>query len=82
MRQLMKTRVLALASIPPVVRADLHPPLSGISMAAPPAAHDDHRVGICRERSREPVHVLDGMDVRRALPKANQSVMLHEQGVC
>jgi len=68
MRQLMKTCLFAFTDIQSVVRADLHPALTSVSVADSPTTHNGYRVGVCRERSFEPLHLLDGMDVVCAMP--------------
>ncbi len=40
MRQLMETCLFAITDIQPVVRTDLHPALTSISVAASPATHN------------------------------------------
>src|SRR5215471_19841836 len=78
MRQLMETCLFTFADIQPVVRADLHPALTSGSVAASPAIHNGYRVGVCGERSLEPPHLLDGMDVGRALPVIYYPIILHK----
>jgi hypothetical protein len=82
MRQLMKTCLLASIDAQPVVRADLHPALTGVSVAASPAAHNGHRVRVCREGALEPLHLLDGTDVGRAKPVIYCPIILdkHREG--
>jgi hypothetical protein len=81
MRQLMKTCVFAFTDTQPVVRADLHPALTSVSATASPAAHDGYRVGVRRERSLEPLHPLDGMEVRCALPVIYYAIIIHKHCV-
>jgi hypothetical protein len=68
MCQLMKACVFAFSDIEPVIRADLHPMLSSVSVAHPSAAHNAYRIGVCRERGLEPFRSLNGMDVNCAVP--------------
>jgi hypothetical protein len=77
-RQLMKTCLFAFTDIQSVVRADLHPALTSVSVAASPAAHYGDRAGASRERSLEPIHPLDGMDVSCAMPVIDYSITLHK----
>ncbi len=67
MRQLMKACLLAFADIRPVVRADLHPALTRVSVTDPPATYNGYRVRVGRERGPEPLRPLDGMNVSRAM---------------
>ena len=67
-RKLMKACLFAFTDIQPVVRTDLHPALTSVSVAASPATHNGYRAGASRERSVEPLHLLDRMDVSRAMP--------------
>jgi hypothetical protein len=78
MRQLMKTCLFAFTDIQSVVRADLYPALISVSVTTSPATHNGYRVGICREGSPEPRHVLDGMDVSCAMPIIYYPVILHK----
>ena len=66
-RQFMQACLFACTDVIPVIRADLDPALSSVSMAASLSTHHGYRPGICRERSREPAHLLDGMNVPCAL---------------
>jgi hypothetical protein len=78
MRQLMKTCLFAFTDTQPVVRADLHPALTSVSMTASPATHNGYRIRVCRERSLEPLHLLDGMDVSCATPVIYYPIILHK----
>jgi hypothetical protein len=78
MRQLMKTCLFAFTDILSVVRADLYPALISVSMTTSPAPHNGYRVGVCREGSLEPRHLLDGMDVSCAMPVIYYPIILHE----
>lgn len=78
MRQLMKTCLFAFTDIQPVARADLHPALTSVSSADSSATHNGYRVGVCQERSLEPLHLLDGMDISCAMPIIYYSIILHE----
>jgi hypothetical protein len=80
-RQLMKTCLFAFTDIQSVVRADLHPALTSVSVAASPATHDGHRAGASWERSLEPLHPLDGMDVSCAMPIIYYSITIHKHCV-
>ena len=62
-RQLMQACLFAFTNVVPVVRTDLDPALRSVSAAASPSTHHGYRAGVCPERSREPVHLLDGMNV-------------------
>ncbi len=63
MRQFMQACLFAFTDVVTVVRADFDPTLKSVSVAASLSAHHGYGVGVCRERSLEPVHLLDGMDV-------------------
>lgn len=78
MRQLMKTCLFAFTYIRPVARADLNPALTSVSAAASPATHNCYRVGMCRERSLEPLHLLDAMEVSCAMPIIYYSIILYK----
>jgi hypothetical protein len=78
MRQLMKACVLASTDVPSIVRADLHQPLSSVGVTASLAAHNSHRAGVCRERSLEPDHLLDGIDVGGTMPMMYSSIIFYE----
>lgn len=78
MRQLMKTCLFAFTDTQPVVRSDLHPALTSVSVTASPATRNGHRIGVCRERSLEPLHLLDGMEVSYAMPVIYYLIILHK----
>lgn len=78
MRQLMETCLFAFADIQSVVRADLHPAPTSVSVTASPTTYNGYRVGVCRERSLEPLHLLDGMDVGCAVPIIYYPIILHK----
>jgi hypothetical protein len=61
MRQFMQACLYAFPDVVSVVRADLDPTLKGVSVTASLSTHQGHGVGVCRERSLEPFHLLDGM---------------------
>ena len=82
MRQLMKTCLFAFTDAKPVVRTDLHPPLTSVSATGSPATHNGDRVRVRRERSLEPLHLLDGMDVIRAVPIIYYPIILHKHCAC
>src|SRR6516164_2505537 len=67
-RQFMQACLFAFTDVIPAVRADLDPALNSVSVAASLSAHHGYRAGVGRERSHEPVHPLDGMDVTRTMP--------------
>jgi hypothetical protein len=75
MCQLMKARLFAFTDIGSVVRADLHPAPDGVSMAAAPATHNCYGVRVWREGCLEPLHLLDGMDINRAMPIGYYSII-------
>src|SRR5215469_12347251 len=62
-RQFMQACLFAFTDVIPVVRADLDPALTSVSVAASLSTHHGYRAAVCPERSREPAHLLDGMDV-------------------
>jgi hypothetical protein len=76
--QLMKTCLFAFTDIQSVVRADLHPALTSVSVAASPAAHNGYRAGASRESSFEPIRPLDGMDVSCAMPIIYYAITLRK----
>ena len=78
MRQLVKTCLFAFTYIQSVVRSDLHPALTSVSVTASPATDNGYRVGASWERSLEPLHPLDGMDVSCAIPMIYYSSILHK----
>jgi|SRR5215469_18211955 len=78
MRQLMQTGLLAFTDTQPVVRADLHPPLTSVSMTYSPAAHNGYGVRACRERNPEPLHLLNCMNVGCAMPVVYYPVIRHK----
>jgi len=59
----MQACLFAFTDVRPVVGADLNPALDSISVAVSLSTHHGYWAGICPERSREPVHLLDGLDV-------------------
>jgi hypothetical protein len=63
MRQFVKAGLFALTDVGSVVRADLDPTLKSVSVAASHSANYGYGVGVCRKRSLEPVHPLDGKNV-------------------
>jgi hypothetical protein len=68
MRQLMEACLLAFTDAQSVVRSDLHAALIGVGVTASPATHHGYRVRVRAERSPEPFHLLDGMNVSCAPP--------------
>ena len=74
-RQFVQACLLACTDAIPVARADLDPALRRVSVAAAVSPHDGQRTGAPRERGREPVHLLDGMDITRAMPVRYDAVM-------
>jgi hypothetical protein len=75
MRQFMQACLFAFADVVSVVRADLDPMLKSVSVTSSLSTHYGYEVGVCRERSLEPVHLLDGMDVIRAMPMIYQVIV-------
>src|SRR5258708_5992244 len=63
MRQFMQARLFALGDVQSVVRADLDLTLKSVSVTAPFSPDHGYGNGVCRERSLEPVHPLDGKNV-------------------
>lgn len=78
MCQLMKACLLAFTDTQPVVRAYLHPSLPSVSVTGSPASHNGYRVVVCRERGVEPIHLLDGMDVSRAVPIIYYAIIIYK----
>lgn len=78
MGQFMQACLFAFTDVVPVVRADLDPALNSVGAAASPSANDRYRAGICRERCRKPIHLLDGNDVPRAMLIVNNAVILDQ----
>jgi hypothetical protein len=71
-RQLVQTGLLALARTHSVVNADPYRPLTSICPTGSSTAHDGYRIRVSRERGRKPRHLLNGVDVCRALPEVNR----------
>ena len=78
MRQLMKTCLFAFTDTRPVVRSDLHLTLTSVSATASPATRNGYRIGVCRERSLEPLRPLYGMEVSCATPVIYYLIILHK----
>ena len=78
MRQLMKTCLFAFTDTQPVVRSDLHLTLTSVSATASPATRNGYRIGVCRERSLEPLRPLYGMEVSCATPVIYYLIILHK----
>lgn len=74
-RQLMQAGMFAPGDIEAVVRAQRHPAQDGVGAANSTAAHDGDGIGVRRERGLKPLHLLDGMNVDRALPVADDPVV-------
>ena len=79
MRQFMQACLFAFADVVSAVRADPDPSLKSISVTASLSAHHGYEFGVGRERRREPVHLLDGMDVTCTMPMAYYAVVLDQQ---
>lgn len=80
MRQLVKAGLLAFTDVQPVFGADLHQPPAGIGVTASASARNDDRFRVNRERGLEPFRLLDGMQVRRAVPMTDSIVTQPEYG--
>jgi hypothetical protein len=80
MRQLMKTCLFAFADTQSVVRADLHLALTSVSVTDSPAPDNGYRVRVGREGTLEPLHLLDGVEVSRAMPVIYYPAILHKHG--
>jgi len=78
MRQFMQACLFAFTDVVSVVRADLDPTLKSVSVAASVSAHHGYEFGVCRECSREPVHLLDGMDVTCTMLMVYYAIMLDQ----
>jgi hypothetical protein len=78
MRQFVQACLFAFTDIVSVVRADLDPMLKSVSAASPLPANHGYEVGVCRERSLEPVQLLDGMDVICAMPMIYRVIILDQ----
>lgn len=78
MRQFMQACLFAFTNVIPVVRADLDPELESVSVAASLSAHDGYGIGMSRERSLEPVHLLDRIDVTCTMLMAYYAVILDQ----
>ena len=78
MRQFMQACLFAFTDVVSVVRADLDPALKSVSVAASLSTHHGYGVGVCRERSLEPVHLLDGMDVTCTMLIAYYAIILDQ----
>jgi hypothetical protein len=78
MRQFMQACLFAFTDVVPAVRADLDPTLKSVSAAASPSAHHGYRADVSRERSLEPAHLLDNMDVTCTMLMAYYSIVLDQ----
>src|SRR6266567_2660160 len=78
MRQFMQACLFACADVISVVRADLDQALKSVSVAASLSTHHGYGVGVCRERSLEPVHLLDGNDVTCTMLIAYYAIILDQ----
>jgi hypothetical protein len=78
MRQFVKTCLFAFTDTRPVVRSNLHLTLTSVSATASPATRNGDRIDVCRERSLEPLRLLDGMEVSRATPVIYCLPILHK----
>jgi hypothetical protein len=78
MRQFMQACLFAFTDVVSVVRADFDPTLKSVSVAASLSTHHGYGGGVCRERSLEPVHLLDGMDVACTMPMVYYPVILYQ----
>jgi hypothetical protein len=78
MRQFMQAGLFAFTDIVSVVHTDLDPSLKSVSAAASPSTLHGYGVGVCRERSLEPVHLLDGTNVIRAMLMIYYAIMLYQ----
>ena len=76
--QFMQAGLLAFAGAVPVVRADLDPALKGVSVADASSACYGYGDGVRWERSLEPVHLLDGMNIACAIPIAYYAIVLYQ----
>jgi hypothetical protein len=74
----MQAGLFALTDAAPVVRANPDPALRSVGAAASHSTHHGYRAGICTERSREPIHLLDGMDVNCTMLKTYYAVILYQ----
>ncbi len=78
MRQLMQACLFAFTDVVPVIHADLDPALKGVSAADSLSTHHADGAGMSRERSLEPVHLLDGMDVTCTMLIVYYSIVLDQ----
>jgi hypothetical protein len=76
----MKTGVLTLSDIGTIVRPDFHLPLDGVSTADASPSHHCHRHSMGPERSSEPLHSLDSVEVGRTMAMMDYSVNFYEYG--
>ena len=74
--QFMQACLFTFTHTIPAVRANLDPALNSVGVAASLSTHYCHLAGVCRKRSREPVHLLDGTDVNCTMPVAYNSAIL------
>jgi len=80
MRQLMKAGVLTLSDIETIIGPDLHLPLDGVRTADASPSHYCHRHGMSPERTSEPIHSLDDVQIGHTVAKVDSSVHLYEEG--
>jgi hypothetical protein len=78
MRQFMQACLFAFTNVVSVVRADLDPALASVSVAASLSSHHGYGVGMSRERSLKPVHLLDGIDVTCTMLMAYYAIVLDQ----
>lgn len=77
-RQFMQACLFALTNVMPAVRADLDSALRSVSAAASLPTHHGYRACICPERSREPAHLLDNMNVACTMLVVDCAVILYQ----
>lgn len=81
MGQFVQAGLLAFSDVVPVVHADLDPALNSVGVTDPFSAHHGYRAGVGRERSLEPAHLLNGMNITRTLLISYQLVIFGKHGL-
>lgn len=81
MRQFMQACLFAFPDVVPVARTNLDPTLKSVSVTASLSTHQGHGVGVCWERSLEPLHLLDGMDISSTMPMVYYAIAHYQHRV-
>jgi hypothetical protein len=77
-RQFMQACLFAFPDVVSVVRADLDPTLKSVSVTTSLSTHHGHGLGVCWERSLEPLCLLDGMDISYTMPTVYYAIVHYQ----